>query len=245
MPLDPAEVENSRASFEARLKVEVPSAFLALTAKDGLYKKAYASVVSIESWRAYVFEGKIDGSALAFFVEAQNDLLTSYCLARTGCWRSSLMSLRSALENVLLCVYFKDHLVELSKWPAVRPKGFQELMDYFEKFFPFSGAASVNPYGALSAEYGELSRAVHGSSTSFRMTKDMTVPAIWSSEPASCGMWSTRFQKTLRALNLLLIHAQPNEIQGAKNRPLREAIAMLGLPRASVHSSWNVNLPVV
>lgn len=154
------------------------------------------------------------------------------------------MSLRSALENALLCTYFKDHLVELSKWPNLRPKGFKELISYFEAYFPYSGPPSVDPYSALVGEYAELSRAVHGSSRSFRMTRDMAVPLIWSTDRASCSMWSTRFSKTVRSLNLLLMHVMAEELKGAKNRALREAIAIAGLPRAAVRSAWMISLPI-
>lgn len=243
MPLELAEVEHSRASFEARIAVEVPATRLALAAFDDKYRKCYASVVSIEAWRAYVFEGRIDAGALEFFVEAQNDLLTSYCLARVGSWRSALMSLRSSLENALLCAYFKDHLVELSRWPELRPKGFKELLSYFEAHFPYSGPSNVHPYVALTGEYAELSRAVHGSSRSFRMTRDMAIPAIWSADQASCGMWATRFVRVVRSLNLMLMHVMVGELTGAKNRSLREAIAISGLPRAAVRNAWAINLP--
>lgn len=243
MPLEPSEVESSRAALESRLSTEVPATFAALAVSASKFKSAYASVVSIESWRAYVLEGKIDESALAFFVEAQNDFITSYCLARAGCWRSSLMSLRSALENLLLCLYFKDHLVELSTWPKIKPKGFQELIKYFETYFPFAGPTAVDPYSALHAEYAELSRAVHGSSAAFRMTSGMEVPVIWSANAASCGKWSRRFLKAVRAANLISIHVFASELQGAKNRALREAIGMAGLPKAAVKSAWKVNLP--
>jgi hypothetical protein len=76
---------------------------------------SYRRMVSLHAWRAFL-EKRISESSLAFFLEAQNDGLTSHVFANLGSWRSALKALRSCIENVMFCLYYKDHPVELILW---------------------------------------------------------------------------------------------------------------------------------
>ena len=44
----------------------------------------------------------------------------------------------------------------------------------------------------MKAEYSMLSKAVHASATSFRMTDKGTVTSLWSSDRIKLGSWKSR-----------------------------------------------------
>ena len=134
-------------------------------------------------------------------------MLVSHVLARCGSWRSSLKSLRSAIENVCFCMYYMDHPVELQQWDKGNHKpsfaathdslGNHPLMETVEE--------AVNPLPILKKEYAILSRAVHASSKSFRVTGSVKETLLWSAEKPSLSAWSTRERKVIAGLNLLLL----------------------------------------
>ena len=101
-------------------------------AKDNsIYLNSYR-IASLQAWRTHL-ESRITEGSLAFFLEAQNDALTSHVFASLGSWRSALKALRSCIDNVLFCVYYKDHSVELDLWHSGKHKpSFNELFNYME-----------------------------------------------------------------------------------------------------------------
>ena len=69
--------------------------------------------LTIPTQNALVLEPRMTADSLAFFLEAQNDALVSHVFGNLGSWRSALKALRSCIENVAFCLYYKDHPVEL------------------------------------------------------------------------------------------------------------------------------------
>jgi len=180
----------------------------------------------------------------AFFFEAQNDFLTSHCLARCGSFRQSLKALRSGLENVYFALYYMDHPVELRKWEIGRHKlGFTELHNYFENH-PAVTAVDIALAGleTLKAEYSTLSKAVHGSAKAFRMTRNLSDIRLWGYDAPSVGKWATREKTVIFNLNLLLAVLFRDRLQGAENRNLRETLGLV-IPK-SLHATIKTKLGV-
>jgi hypothetical protein len=141
-----------------------------------------------------------------------------------GAWRSSLKSLRSCIENVLFAMYYKDHPVELRLWDqGAHRLGFAESVSYFERH-PDLTKVTNRGLDVLSHEYAVLSRAVHASAQSFRMTSDGKT-LLWSGEKSRLGAWATREAAVIKGINLFLIALFRAELQGARKPNLRQAIA--------------------
>ena len=57
-----------------------------------------------------------------------------------GSWRAALQSLRSTIDNVLFCLFYKDHPVELRLWGQGKDKrSFSELFGYLKKHPEMNG----------------------------------------------------------------------------------------------------------
>lgn len=189
---------------------------------------AYARMSTLQAWRAFVLERHSSASSLGFLSEAQNDGLTSIVLVAGGLWRPSLKSLRSLLENILHCMYYRDHAIEYRLWEAgkYRPS-FKNLFDYFESHpdvIPIPEELKSVP--SLRKHYRELSEVVHASAKASRMTDDLNQTQIWKATRADVGSWSTLHRNVIKDINLLLIALLKEHLQAASNKGLREALAI-------------------
>jgi hypothetical protein len=197
-----------------------------LQKSDVIFGRSYTRLVSLNLWRELLLANKLAPESLAFFLEAQNDALVSHVFASQGAWRASLQSLRAFLENVIYCLFFKDHPVENELWAMGRYKpSFTETKEYLSRHPHFLGLSpQVSGIEVLGNEYATLSKAVHGG-RSFRMTVKGDETLLWSSERANLGAWATRQANALSAANLILLTMFHQELQGAGLPLLRKAIS--------------------
>jgi hypothetical protein len=153
--------------FQAGLKEKFSESYSGLEIHENEYFLSYKRLSTLEAWRAFVIEQVVSPDSLVFFIEAQNDALLSHTFARIGSWRSALQSLRCAIENVLNCLYYKDHSVELKLWHLGKHKmPISDYVNYIEKHPKFTTIdQNVCGISLLKKEYSTLSKAVHGSST--------------------------------------------------------------------------------
>src|SRR5437867_1900885 len=112
------EIEANFDAFSTQWKAELGAVSAHLANERAYYVSSYIRVASLNAWREALLSGLISSGSLAFFLEAQNDAVISHVLASLGSWRSALKSLRSCIENVCSCLYYKDHPVELELWTA-------------------------------------------------------------------------------------------------------------------------------
>jgi hypothetical protein len=217
-----------------------------LSAEPEKYLPSYMRVATLNAWRTLLLDNDVKNESIQFFLEAQNDALTAHVFANMGAWRSSLKALRSCIENVFFCLYYKDHPVELTLWKQGKHKlGFSELHKYIESHPDFSGkSANVSGLEIIKAEYSTLSKAVHGSSGLFRMTAG-TETTVWTSDKTSLGKWLAREKATLCALNQVLLVMFSAKLTGASLPQLRKSISLIFPPakRLVIKSSLAVNLP--
>ncbi len=223
-----AEVDANFARFTSRWRRERDAAQSTLDGSSEVFKGSYRRLTSLQAWRSQLLEGRLDVESLAFFLEAQNDVLVSHTLAQSGAWRSALQALRSCLENVVACVYYKDHPIELRLWKAGRHRiGFAASVQYLKEHPEVSGLPrAVTGIDLLEREYATLSRAVHASAVSFRMTADAAAVQLWSPSTASLGKWNSRESDCITAVNLLLVSVFRSELQGARLPGLRQAVSL-------------------
>lgn len=240
------EIEANFDAFSAQWKAELSDACKQLATGRDRYLNSYARLTSLNSWREELLSQVIPADSLAFFLEAQNDALVSHVFANMGSWRAALKSLRACIENVLSCLYFKDHPVELELWAKGTFRiGFSELCDYLSRH-PLIRAVprGITGLELIRNEYAVLSRAVHGAAA-FRMTAGGDATTLWSSEVKDLRVWNTRESKTIAGLNLLLLVMFCRELQGTAHRGLRTAVG-LAVPaskRSGIKASLNVTLP--
>jgi len=125
-----------------------------------------------------------------------------------------------------MSVYYGEHPVELRLWAKGEHRlTFSELSSYYDKHPELDKlSATVTGLTVLRAEYAMLSRAVHASAASFRMSA-AGKPELWNAETQRLGSWQTRERNTILALNQFLLAMFRQHLQGAKKAPLREAIA--------------------
>jgi hypothetical protein len=225
------ETEVHFASFTRQWEADLKAVSCALALHKRKFLVSYRRIVSLQAWRTTLLDMRLSTDSLAFFLEAQNDALTSHVLARLGSWRTALKALRGCIENVLACLYYMDHPVELSLWQKHRHRlGFGEYIAYF-RAHPAVERLPENVTGLaeLTKEFATLSAAVHGSASSFRMTADGRIPRLWTEHAAQLGAWLTRESRSLLAVNLILLTMFRGELEGAKLSNLRKAIS-LGVP---------------
>lgn len=213
--------------------------------KSSHFDANYRLLAGYNALRENVLREGSNGGALDFFLEAQNDGLTSIILAELGVWRASLQALRSLVENTLNGLYFLDHPVELIRWTNGSFKtSFSELQKYFSSHPTLEGVPSnLNGMNQLGSEYATLSKAVHGSARTMRMSADGAVN-LSSSELARLGSWNTRFTKTARACLILIIALRNSKLTGAQNLGTRATLALCltGAQKAGIKTSLKVSL---
>jgi len=208
---------------------ERESVFSQLGAYEEKFVQSYGAVAVMHAWNEFIISRNLSSSAEAFFLEAQNDALTSHVMARMGSWRAALKFLRSCIENVLFAAYYKDHLVELRLWEAGTHRlTFAELHNYFEKHPDLSGVPpTYTGLEEIKKEYSTLSVAVHASAEPFRMTRTDDGTRLFLPDRARLGAWKTREQRVLRSLSLFLIGLFKQYLTGTAFPALRSALARL------------------
>jgi hypothetical protein len=222
------EVEANFNSFTAAWKASLPATIASLDSHESEFLKSYSRITTMNAWRSNILENAISEASLGFYAEALNDVLVSHVFARFGSWRAALKSLRSCIENTCYCLYYKDHPIELRLWEHGKHRpGFSETLSYLEGHPDISplGDANVTGIPTIKAEYATLSRAVHGSAKSFRMSPDTRNVKLWTHEAASLGQWRTREQQTLASLNLLMVSVFSERLSGTQNPGLRQALS--------------------
>ncbi len=219
----------------------------ALATHTPIFKESYRRIASLQAWRSYVIEPCVSKSCVSFFLEAQNDALVSHTLAQMGAWRVALKALRSCIENVTNCLYYKDHPIELEWWLRGDHRlSFSELLAYLQKHPSILGLpGQVHGLDQLQIEYRTLSRAVHASAKIFRMTDDSQVTVLWKNERAALGAWQTREKRTFILINQLLLCVFRDQLQGAALPEVRKAAAFT-IPAATrplVQQHLHIRLP--
>jgi hypothetical protein len=221
------EIDANFQKFSSTWKADMLQVSDKLATNHERYLISYCRIVSLQAWRSHL-EHRISEDSLAFFLEAQNDALVSHVFARMGAWRSALKSLRSCMENVLFCLFYMDHPVELLLWHQGSHKQlFTELFLYFEThpLIRSLNNSDVSGLVTLKEEFSTLSRAVHASSRNFRMTVDTTSPLLWSDSLPSLGSWATREKKVILGINLLLLSLFRDQLEGTNFSDLRKSLA--------------------
>lgn len=237
------ETEENFRTFDAEWRTEMARVAAELAKQGAIYLGSYRRIVSLQAWRTFL-EPRISDSSLAFFLEAQNDALTSHVFANLGSWRAALKALRSCIENIAFCLYYKDHPVELRLWDTGKHKPpISDYMTYLEHHPQRVKVPKVDPMPHLEAEYSTLSKAVHASAKGFRMTHDVKTTLLWSDAKDSLEQWQTRESAVVTNLNLLLLAHFRDQLGGAAEAGLREAISM-AVP-AALFPDIKTNLKVV
>jgi hypothetical protein len=236
------ETEANFKSFDAAWRQAMDRVGGELAKEGATFLTSYRRLVSLQAWRAFL-QSRISASSLAFFLEAQNDALVSHVFANLGSWRAALKSLRSCIENVAFCLYYKDHPVEFQLWETGKHKPpISDYLNYLEHHPQRVTVASVDPIPHLQTEYSTLSKAVHASAKSFRMTKDVKTTQLWNEAKASLGQWQTREGAVLANLNLLLLAHFRDQIGGAAEPGLRESIGLAVAPTLFPDIKTNLNV---
>jgi hypothetical protein len=241
------ELLHNFAQFDGSWPAELQAVFKKFEKAGGAFETSYCRIAAIQGWRQVLSSQQFHAGVQEFFMEAQNDLLTSHCLARVGCFRSALKALRAAVENVYFFVYYKDHPVELSRWHVGQHKmGFSELTSYLEAHPLFSAnELAKRALVDLKNEYATLSLAVHGSSPSFQMTTDLASLRLWSDDVSLIGKWSSRERGVITGMLAILTTLFAPLVQGTSSRGLRETMSLV-LPKSkrdAYKKELAVNIP--
>lgn len=241
------ELEINFDLFNNELKDKINNSFDALEGSNNLYIESFKRLSSLEAWKAYVLEKKITNPSLEFYLEAQNDALLSYTFAKIGAWRSALHCLRSLIENVLFCLYYKDHSVEYKLWENGKHQ--MPISDFVKYISSHPNIATLDEnltgVAALKREYSVLSKAVHASSSSFRMTKiGQQFPAIMQADVIKLNQWITREKAVIQLINQMLLSLYYDDLESTKLRELRKSISF-AIPKNlhdQIKSKFNVRL---
>lgn len=244
MHLFTKEVDVNFDAFFDSIPVGVNSALTSLATQKERFRQSYRRIVSLQAWRVELIEHIIENEALEFFIEAQNDALTSHYLARQGGWRVALMSLRSCIENTLWGIYYAEHPVELTLWKSGDHRlGFTDTIGYITKHPAFIGMDEVNTgIAIIKGEFLTLSKAVHGSSKLFRMTKGGNIKIENANSMPDLGAWDTREKLVLTGLNNILMTYFRGHISGAAHPNLRKALSLV-IPLTK-HADIKTNLGI-
>lgn len=220
------ELDQNSKTFHQQWTSQIANNWKLLHATSNVYGDSYRRLSSLNALRIYLIEKKLNEDSAAFFLEAHNDALVSHVNASFGAWRAALQSLRSCLENVLSALYYKDHPIELTQWKAGAHRiGFSELLSYMERHPSLTGVdKSLTGLEVITQEYSTLSRAVHGSAETFRMTDQINKIMLWSTESAKAGMWQTRERHVLGNVCLLVVSMYRDEFSGMKLQNVRDTL---------------------
>ena len=189
---------------------------------------------------------RLSKGAQAFFLEANNDLATAHVTAHLCAWRASLKFLRSAIENVSYCFYYDVHPIEQRLWESGKFRiGFAAASKFLESHPDLESLPeSITGLKQLRAEYSTLSKAVHASSRSFRMTEGELNILLWKDDVSKLGSWATREKATVQALSLLTICLLADDLKGARNAPTRDVLqfALTKSARQQLKTSLSITI---
>ncbi|MEH8149181.1 hypothetical protein [Aeromonas veronii] len=222
------EIDFNFESFFTETQSNINSTLATYNANKEVFKQSYRRLVSYQAWICEIIEKHACEESLLFFKEAQNDVIMSHALARQGAWRVSLMSLRSCVENTVFGLYYLQHPVELQLWTKGKHKlGFTETINYLSNHPSFDGVdSSISGIEAVKKEYATLSKAVHGSSKLFRMTKTGKIEGLNIVSSPDFSGWVTRESAVLNALNLTFLCFYKDDLTGMANINLRKTISL-------------------
>ncbi|MDR7020129.1 hypothetical protein [Aeromonas salmonicida] len=222
------EIDFNFESFFNETETNINNTLINYDTQKEDFRFSYRRLVSYQAWICEVIEKNACEESLLFFKEAQNDVIMSHALARQGAWRVSLMSLRSCVENTIFGLYYLQHPVELQLWVKGKHKlGFTETINYLSNHPNFEGVdSSISGIEAVKKEYATLSKAVHGSSKLFRMTKTGKIEGLNIVSPPDFGGWVTREAAVLNALNLTFLCFYKDDLTGMANLNLRKTISL-------------------
>lgn len=249
MPSLEEEIKDNFNRFKTKWENELETVRGSLATSEKTFLDSYKRLTSINAWRELLIKNVVSEEAYNFFCEAQNDGVASHVFAGLGAWRAALKCLRSSIENVLFCEYYKDHPIELRLWAKGKHRlGFNEIISYFQKHPDIEGMIDdLAGLERLQKEYSTLSRAVHASDFNFRMTVPGGATNLWSSDNRKLGMWSTRERQTITGINLFLLVLHSKSVQGASLPGLRTSIGLTissAAIRNKIRTSLNVNLDI-
>jgi hypothetical protein len=219
------ELDLNAEAFRDKWKLDLVTNLADLGQSDK-FIRSYRRISALQALRTSIIAPLYGADVGAFFVEAQNDALTSHVFASFGAWRSSLNALRSCIEDAFGALYFKDHPVELRLWNKGKFRlGFSSAYKYFSDHPNLDGLQDgLTGLEAIKDEYATLSKAVHGSAKNFRMTDDAAGLLLWSTQAAKLGAWETRHRKVLEATCLLVVSLHAEKLQGVAHANLRAVL---------------------
>jgi hypothetical protein len=149
----------------------------------------------------------------------------------------------------MFCQYYKDHPVEMRLWLQGKHRpAFSEIFNYFQKHPDIENLQNdLAGMQGLKTEYETLSRAVHASSSSFRMTSPGGVTNLWSADHIKLNSWLSRERRTITSLNLFLMALNSQALQGAAFPGLRQSISIVignRNMRRIIRSNLGINLDI-
>jgi hypothetical protein len=242
-----SDFSENHISFERYQRDQADASYIFLGNHANEFLRSYKILASLQAWNSYIVEGALSTDAYTFFVEAQNDAISSHLLARQGMWRPALQSLRSCLENILVCHYYAEHPVELALWKIGEHRtGFAELRNYFEghpSFRNFKNPALL-PFSQIKEEYAQLSKAVHGSSASFLMGDKDNIPNVYVADAKSLGQWLTRQLRTVKLVNQFMLIFYRDRLMGTAYPMMRSSLHDIfsGNIRDMIKAELNITL---
>ncbi|MFA6966327.1 hypothetical protein [Bosea sp. (in: a-proteobacteria)] len=208
--------------------------------------ESYARIAAINALKVDVVEPHFPKGAAHFFFEAHNDALISHVNASFGSWRAALQALRSFMENTMAAIYYLDHPVEFEKWSIgdfqISPKEMREYIAEHPKLARI--VKELDLKAALDKEYGTLSKAVHGSSSLFRMTTADGKTNIANPSTADLGKWSARERNAIDICITALVGVLCRYLDGAKLQNLRSALpsAIQSNSRAALKKHMDISI---
>lgn len=243
-----AEVKANASSFFDAIPVSVKDNMAEIRghSEDAL-ARSYERLTSIQAWRSFVLENVLSEEALGFYAEAQNDGIVSAVLASCGLWRSSLKSIRSAIENIIRTIYYKDHPVEYRLWEEGKHRpAFEFYFNYVKDHPDLKGLPeAIIGINELKRRYSRLSDAVHSSSKELRMVDDLGALVLWKTDAPSLSKWESFHKDTYININLLLMCIFREHLTGAAVVGLRRAISQIvpATKRSVIRENLGISLP--
>lgn len=223
------EIKHNFAAFQEGWRADLSTRLTDLPNHLSRFERSYMRLTSFQAWRVGVIDAYLPAGSVGFYAEAQNDALISHVQASVGLWRVALKSLRSCIENTLLCLYYKDHQVEQKLWEIGKFRiSVSAVMNYFKDHpLILDLPESITGIGIISQEYGKLSKAVHASSRDFRMTEDGKGMSLWKTDTVHENRWETHEKRTVLGLNLLMLALFKEHLQGANLSSVRQSLGLV------------------
>ena len=175
-----ANIKALACKFNGEWFSALEESYKCLKETNRIYVPSHERLIAFNAWIQHVLRDRCDPDSLQFFLETQTDLIASHMLALLGSWRAGLIMLRSALENAVAGVYYKDHPVEMKLWIQGKFKiAVRDLIDYCCDHPDITSVRLAKLLRSQSKEeYALLSLAVHAGATSFRFSENEN--DLWS-----------------------------------------------------------------